>query len=407
MGMVYNSSVVRDGLVFHYDMENSKKSWKGAPTTNLFVSPANLSSGSWTRNQTGYNTNSGKAYINSVAAGNYFLQDQPLTSGVTYTCSIEAKAAEARWIQITPSTGFPIADYANISLDDGTIAGSTGGQSKANAVELGNGWWRVSYTETANVTGNGRMAFSIVDENTGRLSSPSATLSNQDGLYIRATQMEAKSFATPYVNGTRSNTEGLIDLTGNNTITLQSLVEYSSDGTFSFDGTNFNSYASFGSQGINSKSYSVECWFNADTVNRTQGVLGDAQYNWWRFNVSAGNKVDVFHKESDALGGSGVVGTTTIQAGVWYQAVMVFDMAVGMSLYVNGQLDNSNTDTQPFYPAVTTRGPQFIGHYRGGAPTSANVFDGKISIIRIYKNKVLTADEVLQNFEATRGRYGV
>lgn len=35
MSLGHGASIVKTGLVFHYDMGNTAKSWKGRPTTNL------------------------------------------------------------------------------------------------------------------------------------------------------------------------------------------------------------------------------------------------------------------------------------------------------------------------------------------------------------------------------------
>ena len=37
MALGHSPSIVTNGLVFAYDMGNPQKSWKGAPTTNLFT----------------------------------------------------------------------------------------------------------------------------------------------------------------------------------------------------------------------------------------------------------------------------------------------------------------------------------------------------------------------------------
>jgi hypothetical protein len=70
-------------------------------------------------------------------------------------------------------------------------------------------------------------------------------------------------------------------------------------------------------------------------------------------------------------------------------------------LYVNGILDNTTTVS---YPTETTNGDLSIG----GNNICSNVSDflGKITISRIY-NRVLSAQEVLQNYNATKSRFGL
>ena len=62
MSIGHSPKIVTDGLVFYYDMENTKKSWKGEPTTNIVPSPEHNSrfttSNSWaTYNVNQYNNN--------------------------------------------------------------------------------------------------------------------------------------------------------------------------------------------------------------------------------------------------------------------------------------------------------------------------------------------------------------
>jgi hypothetical protein len=57
MSLSHSAKIVTDALIFYYDMANKKKSWLGAPTTNILPNPA--SNGRFTiANEWGtYNTN--------------------------------------------------------------------------------------------------------------------------------------------------------------------------------------------------------------------------------------------------------------------------------------------------------------------------------------------------------------
>ena len=45
MSLGHLPSIVTNGLVLYYDMNNTKKSWKGAPTVNLFGSLTDYAGG--------------------------------------------------------------------------------------------------------------------------------------------------------------------------------------------------------------------------------------------------------------------------------------------------------------------------------------------------------------------------
>ena len=73
-----------------------------------------------------------------------------------------------------------------------------------------------------------------------------------------------------------------------------------------------------------------------------------------------------------------------------------------MRLYVNGNLEDTalsnNTSAIDFSSGANIR--------IGINTNDSSYFDGKYGEVRIY-NDALTASEVLQNFNATRARYGV
>lgn len=74
------------------------------------------------------------------------------------------------------------------------------------------------------------------------------------------------------------------------------------------------------------------------------------------------------------------------------------DASPGLQLYINGNLVNTNNTIQSAWPNPFT----ITLFNRGGAQT----YRGSIYSLKFY-NRVLTANEVRQNFEAIRSRYGI
>jgi type II secretory pathway pseudopilin PulG len=113
--------------------------------------------------------------INLITGNNqrFILKNTNVLSDSNYTDSYYVKANNGyNFVQITPSTGFPIGAYQNYNLSNGTLAGSFGiipGQ--ANIQPVGNdGWYRISLSATANASGSGRMVLAIVNSsNSARL----------------------------------------------------------------------------------------------------------------------------------------------------------------------------------------------------------------------------------------------
>lgn len=94
--------------------------------------------------------------------------------------------------------------------------------------------------------------------------------------------------------------------------------------------------------------------------------------------------------------------TTAVVANKWYHFVGVLTNSATnnnnlLELYVNGVRETVGTQTSPFQTSVT--GPIKLGAYAG-------YMSGAIGAIRIY-NRPLTGNEVQQNFQSNRGRYGI
>ena len=80
----------------------------------------------------------------------------------------------------------------------------------------------------------------------------------------------------------------------------------------------------------------------------------------------------------------------------WWNGVVTWNNSTGWVLYVNGDQVDTDSDTTGPNNAET-----FIGKYDTGY-----YFDGDIAQVLIY-DRVITAAEVKQNFDALKGRYGL
>lgn len=90
---------------------------------------------------------------------------------------------------------------------------------------------------------------------------------------------------------------------------------------------------------------------------------------------------------------------TTFNLNTWYHVCLTFNTTAGMILYVNGLYDSAyNSILTP----VSGTGQVDIACYNAGN----NLLTGSMSQVMIY-NRVLSADEVYQNFNALRRRYNL
>ena len=94
--------------------------------------------------------------------------------------------------------------------------------------------------------------------------------------------------------------------------------------------------------------------------------------------------------------------TGLIQTGQWYHLVATHD-GNDAKIYVNNVLNKTQSSSISSLPD-TGNIPTRIGYrYRN---SDVNYSDGRIAELRAY-SKTLSATEVLQNFNATRSKYGV
>lgn len=245
MSLSHSPQVVTDGLVFYYDMANTKKSWKGAPTTNLYA-----------------DGNFSTEALHPVRSGTWSIITDPrnVFARVLKATPSGSNQYHGRDITAVVSTIYSLQMEIFVSSDfDGTnvqMYPEQGGSGAAVAYNLSNKgtWQTLKYNGKSATTTNIRMLAYILSSFTVGY------------VLISNVQVEQSAIATPFINGTRSNTQAIIDLTGNNTVTANSLT-YASDGTFSFNGSNTS--ASILNPTISTAVYSVMQWIRpaADSVS--------------------------------------------------------------------------------------------------------------------------------------------
>jgi hypothetical protein len=215
---------------------------------------------------------------------------------------------------------------------------------------------------------------------------------------LKNVQCEQNSFATPFVAGTRSNTQAIIDLTKNNTITATSLT-YNANGTFSFNGsTNHIITTNAGlSHGTGNFTYSCLAKFaglpGLGTIFEngfyTNGIL-------IRFET---NVIRIYAQYSTTTYTNAFSFIPTV--GLWYNLV-VTRVGNNLLLYSNGILLSTITFGTSIN-VVPSNNLMFIGMSQHQA---GQCFNGELENAQVY-NRALSAAEIAENFEALRGRYGI
>lgn len=227
----------------------------------------------------------------------------------------------------------------------------------------------------------------------------------RDGLVLYYDPASPKS----YVSG--STTIYDLSLTGN-TASLVGGVVYtgSSQGIFNFDGV--NDYISFArpSSIVTSGSLTVCMYAKWDTVGTTTSTIKVLMDNNHSDSPRQGfviqdrpdlNKRLSFGVKQEANPNYTLYATSSFIVGDdnWYNIAATHDGTVSR-LYINGVLDGFLTESN----GISTVQPNIdIGRWQNAA-TGSRFLTGSIGQVLMY-NRALSASEIKQNYDATKGRY--
>ena len=414
----YGKAAGTDALVFAYDTGDTRNSYKGEPTTNLATDTPSQSGWQGTYSVVDSNT---KTFLittqqNDASVGAawrtwYWSVSSYIGSYITISADVEfVSETNCTFSNITVGQGntgtYPTHILGSDAADRQTI--STKPVEKIHMTWSGviNATGIVGFTFwTSNVTVNGATAV----------------------LRISNVQIEAKAHETPFVNGTRSSTQGLLDLTGNSSINLTN-AGFDSNAQLDFDGTNTyipkftDSRFQFADTDL---TYEVVVNFNSNP-NSYQTLIGLADTNDYipRINLSkARSGLDmtgvlgpVYMQLIDQNGSGATVRDPDLSgidlvAGGYYHYVGIVSKPAGSStysvyLYRNGVLVSSTDSGKTTYD--TTQGVQgsiglAVGTQFGN---TASVLDGQLPVAKVY-NRALTAGEVLNNFNNYKSRFNL
>jgi hypothetical protein len=198
------------------------------------------------------------------------------------------------------------------------------------------------------------------------------------------------------------------DVSGNgNNGTLVNGVGFSSSdmGSLVFDGVDdFTNIANETIGNFGTSNFTVGCWGNATSVGdgSTRGIF--SKYNphsgngtgWFMFYRDTSVWVRITQDLTAPLEASSIF--ATVATSKWCNIVMTRNDKL-FSLYVNGILIQTNTTTNAI--DVSSAAPLRIG----SGYSSGYYYKGYANLPVIY-NRALSAQEVTQNFNALRGRYG-
>ena len=402
MALAHSPSIVMNGLVLGLDAAN-KKSYSQNEfqySTDIFGWCSSVALSACTISRDTVSSPVGNTPLKMSVTGN----DPHIATYNTSTWNIAPAANGQTWV-VSVYVKANVATTGEIVLFGANSSGVSfvGGAWLAISgavVNITTEWTRVSHYITM---ANANIAFIHT-----RLDGPETGGTGQtiwwDGLQVErvpAGTTTPTPFTSSYYGGSVYR-----DLIGTNNGTLINYPTYSSvnGGTFSFDGT--NDYVDCGNSAVfnqsGGKSFTITCWakFNSTpaahnpvfnkaatngTFEYTLGLSSSGSVQW----LTSSNGTSYINRD---------VGET-ISTGIWYY------YAVGFNF--NSQVSFASVNGKQIYTAAQT------GIFNGSRAfeigrhnDSTTTMNGNIAQVSIY-NRALTAAEIQQNFNATRGRFGI
>ena len=396
--------IERDGLVFGMDTSYgidtnniSSRFYPGMPTTNIV--PISLSDSLWFNEYSSgrtlqsytlfgqpayeFKSNDGQIWVSPFAFNSYDRSTNDLTLSV-YAKNIGSSAASM-------NTYFG-GDYSTDSL----------GNSNTKSLPADNTWRRYSWTRFSSAMVANYLEFRTANT----------------GVVISCPQLEIGRVVTPIVDGTRSSTQSLIDLTKSTNIDVSN-VSFDSTGQPTFDGTDDHISLDPNLRPTNGVG-SIEAIIKP-TVNDAMGIVGwgdGGTSNWGGFDL--GNRTSGFSDEVLAFinlssGAEDLVfygrdsgGTNQLNDGNYHHVVVVVD-GIENTMYLDGEKMSTisftyGSATSAFFMDMTTLNKLRVGNstYNNGHIP----FTGEIPVTKIY-NRGLSAQEVQQNYNAYKNRFNL
>jgi hypothetical protein len=365
-------------VVFHYDM-NNKKSYAGPPTTNHVPNADTMP---------GWSTYGGTpvAFQTEFGTTGYRMSNAPSWNGIYRGITIPSTGVYTFSVWARYLGGSPNNNGGGVYISGW---GGSDSASVTNRTQLGQ-WQRLSITLNCTTTSMTFYLISYGGTNDGT--------SDRSSWEVTMPQAEAGSVATTFVSGTRSSTQAVRDLMGQNTLTASNLT-YTSNDVFAFNGSSSVVTSPFITLNF-SAGVSMEMIFRStDIQSRAQGYMSFSPGPQYINFYSGGNSAlrwETWQNNSTSVGGA-FTSPANLLNNTWYHAVGTYSSNGASRLYINGAQVGSATYAATSYGSLTAS--IRVGEYAG-------YLSGNIAVSKIY-NRALSAAEVYSNYTAIRLRYGI
>jgi hypothetical protein len=380
--MYTGPKLTNEDLVFGYDTgygvadnTTDTRFYPGEPTTNAtpsvdFLNMSNWTSSGWSGSlsvSTDYDNTIEMTSTNGWRTHNI---DTGITSGGTVTVSYEYKIKSIQTSSI----------YM-LNLNGTSLGNYTNGLGNISNADTTSGVWK-TFTSSWTANSDSKLALGLRGADSQGLT---------DTIYVRNLQVELNSHATPYTSSSRSDTASLIDLKRTTNIDVSN-VSFDSTGQPTFDGTSDSILV--GTVGNYSNIMTVEAVFktssSASWKNILCGTSGDIIFtvNGSKLNFGSQGSSPIAHANYS---------TTNVNDGEWHYGVATYNGSQ-VKIYVDGVLESTNSRSGNQTPSSLRAGSNNAG--------TSEFFNGDIPLVKLY-NRVLTAAEITNNYNAYKNRFNI
>lgn len=414
-------NITRTGLVFAYDTGDQTNSYKGEPITNQFSVQGSSGFGSGADNAVNFPIQGEGGFTRlgfGQTFGGYTIQQNDVvykynwnySPGACHYHGMTAAIPAGAYLTFTfdyyisPDTDFSTGNnttLANVeNYGGGALGGGVGLPNYAKGV-----WQTVTFTVGPTGASGTQAMFLYPGGCGGNIATTSGYI-----LY-RNPQVVWLNYTVPFVQGTRSTTQGLLDISGNNnTITLVNMT-YGANNALSFDGTDdYTTSPSYTQSNVNA--ITIDIWTKPDSTTQLKtlaskwGASGLGNFSWLLFLnwFAQGN---IYFLVGNAAGNSysSFAIPHNLSTSQYTNFTITYSFGI-VNMYRNGSLILTDSTAITSLKNVTT--PLTIGadFDAGSSDSLTRPYDGVIPVVKLY-NTALSSQQVLQNYNSYKTRFNL
>jgi hypothetical protein len=408
--------IIEDGIVFYYDTGNTVKSYIGEPLVNCAtdlssgynVTVTEVTDGSITPPFPGmrvykfvtandYNLHRQGGYYNGGGFGG--SNPHPLILGTTtpsnFTTVGTGKYRFGMYIrgEVTNQVG----DGVTIDIGDRNQVGTTVGTNTN---------WQLLQTNDTLGIANSDYPYDFFDIGASfnmTFYVAGYGIWRSPGTVTNLPFLQAYPIGTQYITygQSRSVTEGLLDMTRNSTVNLTD-VSFNSNAQIIFDGTN-DSLVVGNNATLKNNNTSIEFvinYLNTPNGDIIQFGVGSGTYAQYYYRAYSGYSFWNWYPVGTGYGEIAIP-NSALPLNTYHHIVMTGNDQGYVQFYINGIAQTGATRTSNTQPSNWTPADLTVGGFSWDGYSSS-----VIPLVKIY-NRVLSASEVLTNYNAFKTRFGI